>query len=120
MRLYGYDKDLFYPPFFTKSSLSIGTGIDRIPAVFTPSDILVVEQALGEDTVSVSEVRRNGIAFVHDPEQPSIRDIFVFPADSAPHYEYFSYDKKFLAKRFEPAAATGDSVRIMKIPACYK
>jgi hypothetical protein len=117
MRLYNYDKDLFDPPFFTQSNLYIGANISRIPAVFTPSDINVVEQVLGSDTVSISEVRHEGIAFVQKPNEPFIRDIFVFPADSIPHYEYFSYDKPFLAKRSNQV--TGDGLIIIHIPTCY-
>jgi len=117
LRLYNFDKDLFDPPFFTESKLYIGANISRIPAVFTPSDITVIEQGLGADTVSISQLRHEGIAFVQKPHYPSIRDIFVFQQDSTLNYGNFNYEKHFLAKLSKQTVK--DGITILRIPSCY-
>gem|GEM_PF-3414978 len=117
IRLYNYDKDLFDPPFFTESNLYIGANISRIPAVFTPSDITVIEQVLGSDTVSILQLHHEGIAFVKKPNYPYIRDIFVFPQDSTLNFGNFNYDKHFLAKLSKQM--TKDGVTILRLPSCY-
>jgi hypothetical protein len=85
--------------------------------VFTPSDITVIEQVLGSDTVSILQLHHEGIAFVKKPNYPYIRDIFVFPQDSTLNFGNFNYDKHFLAKLSKQM--TKDGVTILRLPSCY-
>lgn len=118
LRLYPFDYDLFDPPFYTDEYLGAGADLARINTVYDPSQIAIHEVIRPGDTITVTEVRSRGIAFVHDSYHDYIEEIFVFPPDSAPNYDSFIYEEAFLPKMAIVAAKkqTQGGTRVIRIP----
>ncbi|MCU0609716.1 MAG: hypothetical protein MUF22_08135, partial [Chitinispirillaceae bacterium] len=115
MRLYKYDYDLLPSPFSTDRFLGIGSYMETVSALYTPSLLWVDRVDRGLDTVDVTVVQSKGIAFVRDRYRGTIAEVFIFKAGDSLDFSKFTYKKKFLAKQRMPSGG----VRPIRVPGLF-